>query len=302
MLVNSRILNPRPQPWLPGQGSSSAVTQGNRSAAFSGTPQTASLGFGSPSAAGVDATARFSDVGLDSSTTELTVSLELKANQQYSFSFYYATGGPKVKLIDGAGKAVAVNMKKGFAVAKSGSYQMVIQGTSSLKNNANVDNLVINARSVLPSRTGDTRIDALLMGGTRHWWRPQNAVATVGLEKVSPMANSLAPGSSATGLTYSFLSAPQAGKDATGFQPLTNAQKDAVRAVLQQYSTLINVTFAETETSGAGDINFGTDVQASSAGYATLPNSDNSGKTYVYLANNSVTNNDAGVQEGATGE
>ena len=43
-------------------------------------------------------------------------------------------------------------MQRGFAVAKSGSYQLPIQGqgTSPLKNTANVDNLVINARRFCP--------------------------------------------------------------------------------------------------------------------------------------------------------
>lgn len=48
-------------------------------------------------------------------------------------------------------------------------------------------------------------------------------------------------------------------------------------------------------------MNFSTDIQTGRAGYATLLNSDASGKSYVYLANNSATNNDAGVQEGGYG-
>ena len=209
--------------------------------------------------------------------------------------------GPTLKLTDSAGKAVAVKMQNGFTVAKSGTYQLTIEGTASLKNTANVDNLVLNARSVLPTKSGDANIDALLMGGTRNWWRPDGALAVVGTEKISSKANGLAAGSSATALTYSFLSAPQAGKDPTGFQQMTSAQKDAVRAVFAQYSKYINVTFTEVNNSGTGDINFGTDIQTGSAGYATLPNSDASGKSYVYLANNSTTNNDAGVQEGGYG-
>ncbi|MCA3055178.1 MAG: matrixin family metalloprotease, partial [Rhodocyclaceae bacterium] len=292
--------NTRPPPFLVQMWPASAV-QKNRPAGFNAVPQAANLSFGSPATAGVDASARFSNAGLNSSTTALTVTLELKANQQYSFSFYYQKGGPTLKLTDSAGKAVAVNMQNGFTVAKSGTYQLTIKGSGSLKNTANVDNLVLNARSVLPTKSGDANIDALLMGGTRNWWRPDGAVAVVGTEKISSKANGLAAGSSATALTYSFLSAPQAGKDPVGFQQMTSAQKDAVRAVFAQYSKYINVTFTEVNNSGAGDINFGTDIQTGSAGYATLPNSDASGKSYAYLANNSATNNDAGVQEGGYG-
>lgn len=90
---------------------------------------------------------------------------------------------------------------------------------------------MLNARSVLPTKSGDANIDALLMGGKRNWWRPDGALAVVGTEKISSKANGLAAGSSATALTYSFLSAPQAGKDPVGFQQMTSAQKDAVRAV-----------------------------------------------------------------------
>ncbi|MCA3041261.1 MAG: hypothetical protein ING37_11740, partial [Rhodocyclaceae bacterium] len=169
MLAISRNQNTRPPPFLVQMWPASAV-QKNRPAGFNAVPQAANLSFGSPATAGVDASARFSNAGLNSSTTALTVTLELKANQQYSFSFYYQKGGPTLKLTDSAGKAVAVNMQNGFTVAKSGTYQLTIKGSGSLKNTANVDNLVLNARSVLPTKSGDANIDALLMGGTRNWW------------------------------------------------------------------------------------------------------------------------------------
>jgi hypothetical protein len=62
------------------------------------------------------------------------------------------------------------------------------------------------------------------------------------------------------------------------------------------------VAFTEVAGDGAGDINFGTNDQASSAGYAYMPNSSGTkDKTYLYLASNQATNGDAGVQEGGYG-
>jgi serralysin len=83
---------------------------------------------------------------------------------------------------------------------------------------------------------------------------------------------------------------------------MTDAQKNAVRSAFAYYAKLINVTFTEVAGDGTGNINFGTNSQASSAGYATLPNSsDDKDKAYLYLANNQATNGDAGLQEGGYG-
>ena len=53
-----------------------------------GSEQTGSLTFAKSNTVGVDASVRFSDLGLSSATTKLTVGLTLAAGQKYSFSFF----------------------------------------------------------------------------------------------------------------------------------------------------------------------------------------------------------------------
>jgi hypothetical protein len=263
--------------------------------------QTGTLSFSASSSANYDATARISDVGLSSATTTLSLSMNLQANRKYSFSFYFPSGGPKVTLTDSKGKKTTVSMANGFTVAKSGTYTLKFEAGYSLKDTANFDNLAVNAKSVLPSTTGDKKIDALLMGGTNQWWHPWDAAAATGVDKIGG-ATGLAAGSSATALTFSFLSTAPGGQSMTGFQEMTDAQKDAVRSAFDYYGKLINVTFTEVAGDGTGDINFGTNVQSSSAGYAHLPNASGvKDKVYLYLANNQASNNDAGMQEGGYG-
>lgn len=281
-----------------------AITSVNRSsvaprAALAAAPvtQTAAASFGTPANGSVDGTLRLSDAGLKAGTTRLSLTVDLKANQKYDFSFYYAAGGPKVTLTDSANKSSAVNMASGFTVARSGTYTLSFDAPQGLQN-LGLDKLAINARSVLPN-TADSRINALLMGGTGTWWRDQGAVATVGTSQITPTVLGLDAASARHTLTYSFLDASQNANGGNGFKPMTQAQKDATRAVFDQYEKLINVKFTET-TSGAGDINFGTDVQKASAGYSNLPTSPN-GKVYVYLANNASSNSDAGVAQGGYG-
>lgn len=267
-----------------------------------GSEQTAALSFAQSASAGVDAVARVGDAGIAQATTKLTLSLDLKANQKYSFSFYYPAGGPKVTLVDTTtGRKSTVNMNKGFTVPKSGTYQLTFEAGYSLKT-AGFDNLAIKAKSILPNSTGDKKIDALLLGGSGQWWHPYDAAPTRSTDKVSATAVGLDANSSATELKYSFLSSAPAGQSMTGFQEMTTAQKDAVRRAFAYYAKLINVTFTEVEGDGTGDINFGTNVQASSAGYANMPNGNpGKDKVYMFLANNVSSSSDAGVQEGGYG-
>jgi hypothetical protein len=272
-----------------------------RATGQAGPPQSASISFARSSTVGVDAVASVSDANLDASTTLLSLSLDLKANQKYSFSFYFPSGGPKVTLVDAAGKAAAVDMSKGFSVKSSGTYTLRFEAGYSLKTTGNFDNLKINAKSVLPTVSGDKRIDALITGGTGQWWHTYDAVASKGTDAIGK-ATALADGSSVTALTYSFMSTQPQGQAMNDFQPMSEAQKGAVRKAFDYYSKLINVTFTEVAGDGTGNINFGTNDQSSSAGYANLPNASAvKDKDFLYLANNVSTNNDQGVQEGGYG-
>ncbi len=275
---------------------------GTMSGALVTSGQAGSLVFSKSSAVGIDASASIGDVGLTAETTKLALSLDLQANRKYSFSFYFQAYGPKVTLTDAKGKTSTVNMSKGFTVPKTGTYKLTFEAGYSLKNAANFDNLSINAKSILPTSTGDKNIDALLMGGTNDWWHPYDAAPSNGATKVSGSALGLDAKSSVSQLTYSFLSSQPGGQNMSGFQEMSAAQKDAVRAAFNYYAKLINVTFTEVAGDGTGNINFGTNAQASSAGYANLPGaSGDKEKVYLYLANNQSTNNDAGMAEGGYG-
>ncbi len=274
---------------------------GARMAGAAGPLVSASISFARSSVIGVDSTASLSDANLDSSTTSLSLNLSLKAGQQYNFSFYFASGGPKVSLVDAAGKSTAVNMSKGFTVKSTGDYQLRFEAGYSLKDAANLGNLKINAKSVLPTSSGDKRIDALITGGTSQWWHGFDTVAVKGADKIGS-ANALAAGSATTALTYSFMSSQPQGQSMTGFQALTDAQKASVRKAFDYYSKLINVTFTEVAGDGTGNINFGANTQTNSAGYANLPNASSAkDKDFLYLATNAATNGDQGVQEGGYG-
>jgi hypothetical protein len=301
-----------PEPFM----SSSLTSASSRPAAASLTPvpvrtpirngvaanaQSGRLTFSRSAATNFDGTAAFSDLGLESTTRSLAVSLDLKAGRDYSFSFYFPSGGPKVSLVDSRGRATAVNMAQGFKVATDGTYTLRFEASYSLRDAANFNNLRLNFRATLPRSSGDSRLDALLNGGTNQWWRPWDAVAVRGTERIGAAA-ALTAGSSATALTYSFLTSPPPGQSMTGFQEMTSAQKDAVRRAFATYAKLINVTFTEVSPQEGANISFGTNVQASSAGYANLPNASGvKDQAFLYLANNQATNNDAGMQDGGYG-
>jgi Ca2+-binding RTX toxin-like protein len=73
-------------------------------------------------------------------------------------------------------------------------------------------------------------------------------------------------------LTYSFLSAPPtdaSSEDRDGFAPMTSVQRQAARDALKLWSQVANITF--TEVSSGGKLQFGTNQQSNSSGYAYLP-------------------------------
>jgi hypothetical protein len=212
---------------------------------------------------------------------------------------YSSKTAPTLTLVDGAGKATKVNMAKGLSVAASGTYRLVVDAAYSLKAFASIDLLKINARALLPKSSGDANIDALILGGTTSWWHGPDAAVVRSDSIVSPKAAALASSASTHSLTYSFLSQAPAAMD--GFQEMTDEQKAAVRRAFDYYGKLIDVSFEEA-SAGTANINFGTSVQASSAGYATPPNqSASKDQTYLFLANNAATNSGASLLEGGYG-
>ena len=121
----------------------------------------------------------------------------------------------------------------------------------------------------LIKKRGRITTDALLAGGNR-WFH------TAGASGLVPSAVA------SRSLTFSFFdsSAGLNQMDANGFQALSSTQRDHVRDAFGYLSSLINVSF--TEVSSGGDLQFGSNTQANSAGYARYPNEG----SQVFLANN----------------
>lgn len=75
-------------------------------------------------------------------------------------------------------------------------------------------------------------------------------------------------------LSFSFLTTPPAdasAEDRNGFAPMNSVQRQAVRDTLKLWSDVANLTFVETTAGGA--LQFGTNQQSDSSGYAYLPES-----------------------------
>ena len=266
--------------------------------------QTANLGFTRAYSYDSDAVLNLRDANLGYNAKKLTVNLSLLAGQSYSFSSsgYLTSLGQSVALIDAAGHETSLSGKSSFSVAASGQYQMRIEGSSALK--GSLDSVSIKALVTLPTSSGDSRIDALVRGGTRAFWNNSDAPAVAGIDQIKPGANALVSKDTPNVVTFGFFtSALGTAQDKYGFKVMTKAQKAAVRRVFDYYGKLINVTFREVAGNGTADINFGTNNQRGvSAGYSYYPKMGPiAGKTSLMLANDQWSNTDPQVQEGGYG-
>ena len=146
--------------------------------------------------------------------------------------------------------------------------------------------------------SGNANVNAILSGGTKQWWYDNSQTlpgASLSTVKIADGLYTLAKTSSKTTLTYSFLSTDTS----NGFLAMNTDQKAAVNDALNYISSLVNIKFVLT-TSPTANINFGTNIQASSGGYANLPNN---GSVKLMLANNLDYNNSlvAGLHHGGAG-
>lgn len=118
-------------------------------------------------------------------------------------------------------------------------------------------------------KSSSKNINALLAGGNR-WFHEAGASGAV------PSATAKRD------LSFSFIESASGlnAMDANGFQAMGSGQRERVRDAFQYLSKLINVNF--TEVASGGDIQFGSNAQASSAGYARYPNEG----SQVFIANN----------------
>ena len=213
--------------------------------------------------------------------------------QIYTTGYGYVNGSSTASISAKNSAGVSTNLgltgtNPIFIAPSSGSYTLTWTLSNSLSR-FNSLNAMVYGKSNLPTTSGDPKVDALLMGGTRSWWHsiaPTKSSSSTDL--IKPSFYSLASGSSATNLTYSFLSSPptNAQGDANGFTPFTPAEKDAVSAALSYIASITKLTFTYTDSSDSANINFGNNLQEQSDGYAYLPNNSPSNqKTYVYINN-----------------
>lgn len=144
----------------------------------------------------------------------------------------------------------------------------------------------------LPTKSGDTDIDAVLTGGS-NWWH--DASEALG---VSTANNGFSNAKHA--LTFSFMTVANSARanDNLGFQAMNDSSKDAVRAALAYAAKVANLTFEEVES--GGNIQFGTNNQQhKSGGYAYTPNSAGSDVASVYMANDAYPQASTNWSEGS---
>ena len=147
---------------------------------------------------------------------------------------------------------------------------------------------------ILPTTSGDKRLDALLMGGTNVWHHATGSVATktsnVVMPGVTELQNVVGRPIKFAFMDSSFLSR-LSGSDATGAAVMSATQKQAVQDAFAYLSGVINQSFELVTDPTKADIVFGTNNQGgTSAGYAYLPNRSGNHAQYLMLANDQSTN------------
>ena len=131
--------------------------------------------------------------------------------------------------------------------------------------------------NLLPVKSGNTAIDAVLKGGSSWWHDSANVVGTASVAGMSNARHEL---------TFSFMVTANSSSaiDQRGFQAMDANARQAVRDALAAAATVANVTFTEVES--GGNIQFGTNnQQGKSGGYAYTPNSRDADVASVYMAN-----------------
>jgi hypothetical protein len=163
----------------------------------------------------------------------------------------------------------------------------------------------------LLASSGDSRIDALIELGKRNIWSPSalaDANKTLTLnssidntdeaDRVQLMSGVYAldeglDSADPIELTFGFHSddttVPSSDKTGKFFSPMTDVQKAVIRDAMSYFAGIINVTFTEEDVDAETNIQFGTNEQPASAGYANMPDPSRD-SVQVMLANNASSN------------
>lgn len=268
-------------------------------AANSGTPASPELTAWSAGRPNAEYTATTGTV--TGSATTGAIKLALKKGAAYSFSagyaYSYSGGKPAVamQIADSTGKIVASgkgNALKWTATA-DGDYTVTLAITAAKGGSAAFSSYKIDAMqslSRLPASTGNKLVDAVMAGGS-YWWHPAGSVATLSSTKISETIRQL-NGASST-VYYGFLDGSESylsTADAQGFAAMSEAQQSVVKTAFDYLSTLINVTFEQDESKA--NIEFGTNAQTASAGYANYPLGNGANPSVLMLDNSDNAAND----------
>ena len=242
---------------------------------------------------------------LNSRITSVSLTDQGRPTMSMSAATYNASGSLLAKI---KGAAVAVEFSRPYASYKTSAGtdgSITVTAPAALKVEAGKFRGVQFfkfADLTTIADTGDPNLNALLSVGTNQWWVDGGASASATEIKSGVFA--LAAGSARQQLSFGFLgSTPPAGassSDLTGYTPMTESQKTAVRDAFSYLGTLINVEFSESHAAdGSADINFGMNMQQASAGYANPPNASGSHNPFVMLARNAASN--ASFEQGTYG-
>lgn len=151
--------------------------------------------------------------------------------------------------------------------------------------------------SKLPKSSGNTNVDALVLGGTNAWQHAVGSTATTSSNVINGTLKSLnnVVDNNAE-ITYAFMDSSflkgLTGKDNTSPSVMDDATKAAVTTAFDYLSKLINVKFKLSDNVTDASIVFGENDQTSSksAGYANPPNQSGTHQQYLFLANNENSN------------
>jgi serralysin len=236
--------------------------------------------------------------------------LNLKKGGVYSFGAGYSNkySGAKPTLYmtvtNSAGKVVTSSKTNTLSWTATATDDYVItfgitpaKGGTAVFTKYNID--ASQSLSKLPASSGDKNVDAVLAGGAA-WWHDAGNVASVSTTPISSTIKQLT-GASQT-VYYGFLTGNEsflAAKDQVGFKAMDDQQQTVVQSAFDYLSSLINVSFVHDETKAT--IEFGTNNQTSSAGYASYPQG-NGANPSVLLLDNSDNPGNSGSALGVKGQ
>lgn len=247
------------------------------------------------------------------STNTVSETISLKKGIAYAinsvFGLSNSKGSVKLAIKDSngtvlnsaSGAAGKTNIASVFTPSADGVYTLSLTGQQATNASLNTNLYsgyqlqVSQALSKLPTTSGNTNVDALVLGGTNAWQHALGSIASASTNVIDGSLKSLnnVVGDSNT-ISYAFMDNTfvntLTGSDKTGAVAMDDKTKKAVVTAFDYLSSLINVKFTQAESAANATIVFGENTQASSAGYANPPNQSGSHQQYLFLAKNADTN------------